>query len=355
MGRSVVHIVESMARPAGSVAWLLPGLFDFQQRKGWQVDVISDQNMADAHAAVVRADVVHVHGVRGETIRHGARLLRTLPKQYFVSTYAQVMPGLHRRRPWAERWAAWTWQRGLLRRAWCVHALSEAESAYLKRKRLTARVKVLPPGVGKGAACVKPDLVAEASRDGARMLLYLGPLHPSGGLVPFLKAAAGVADQFPDLRLVLAGQADPLWSNVLQAAIRRQGFEDRVTFMSSPTVEQVEQLLRETVLLVQPSPGPCCPVSALQAMAGERPVLVSPGCHVPEVETAGAGWIVEPKRTAWQQALSKAFSGSPTELQEMGRRAAQVVQERYDWDRLGHEYLNLYARLLAYGGSTPRA
>ena len=36
----------------------------------------------------------------------------------------------------------------------------------------------------------------------------------------------------------------------------------------------------------------------------------------------------------------------PADLQEMGRRGARIVEERYSWDRIGHEYLNLYARIL---------
>ena len=108
-------------------------------------------------------------------------------------------------------------------------------------------------------------------------------------------------------------------------------------------------------MLIQPSPGPCCPVSALQAMALGRPVVVTPGCNLTEVQTVGAGWVVESKRTALQKALSEAFSSSPAELQARGRRAVELVRQRYDWDRLGHEYLNLYARMTVQGGPTARA
>ena len=155
-----------------------------------------------------------------------------------------------------------------------------------------------------------------------------------------------VADRFEDLRLVLAGAEQPRWTEMFRAAVRRQGFEDRVTLLPSPDPEQIQQLLRETILLVAPVPGQWCPVAPLQALACGKPVIVSPGCNLPEVELGKAGWIVKPKRRELQSVLHEAFSRAPGDLEDMGRRGARIIEERYAWDRIGHEYLNLYARIL---------
>ena len=347
MARSIVHIVESTACRAGSLNWLLDGFFEFQRRKGWQVQVISDENLATAQEALSAADMVHVHGARGEAIRHCARLLRSSPRPYLLSPYAQLSPRRHQRVTWAQRWAYLSWQRGLLRRAWCLHVQAESEAAYLKRKRLAARTKLLPPGISIDAGLPSAVTRQATSPHPGRSVLFLGPVHPSEGLIPLLKSAAMLADRYPDFGLVLAGETDPLWHNVLQAAIRRQGFENRARIIPSPSPQDISQLLDDADVVVQPSPGPCCPVSALQAMARGKPVLVSPGCNLPDVQSAQAGWVVEPKRTSLQTALAEIAGSSLDDLQARGRRAADLVRQRHDWDRLGHEYQNLYARLPA--------
>ncbi|MCH8913846.1 MAG: glycosyltransferase family 4 protein [Planctomycetes bacterium] len=259
------------------------------------------------------------------------------------------MPRPHRRsavQRIKERLASLGYRGKVLRKAWCLHALTESEAEQLKRSRGIYRVKVLPMGIDICTAEQEPDTGAAAVCPGKRMVLYLGPLHPGEGLVPLLKAAALVADKFEDLRLVLAGAEQPRWTEMIRAAVRRQGFEDRVTLLPSPDPEQMQRLLREMILLVAPVPGECCPVAPLQALAGGKPVIISPGCNLPEVELGKAGWIVKPKRRELQSVLHEAFSRAPGDLEEMGRRGARIIEERYTWDRIGHEYLNLYARIL---------
>ncbi len=349
MERSVTHIIETITPEPGGLACTLAGLFEFQRRKGWRVEVVSRENLDRADTAVGAADLTHVHGTDGAVLRRLWPMLKMTHKRYVVSTYASKMPRPHRSSAvrWTkERLASLGYRGKVLRKAWCLHSLTESEADQLKRSRGIHRVKVLPLGIDICPAEQEQDTGAAAVCPGKGMVLYLGPLHPGEGLVPFLKAAALVADRFEDLRLVLAGAEQPRWTEMIRAAVRRQGFEDRVTLLPSPDPERMQQLLREMILLVAPVPGQCCPVAPLQALACGKPVIVSPGCNLPEVELGKAGWIVQPKRRELQSVLHEAFARAPADLEEMGRRGLSIIVERYSWDRIGHEYLNLYARIL---------
>ena len=349
MPRTVTHIIETITPEPGGLACTLAGLFEFQKRKGWCVEVVSRENMDRAETAVGAADLTHVHGTDGAVIRQLWPTLKLTHKRYIVSTYASKMPKPQQSSivQWIkERRASLGYGGKVLRKAWCLHALTESEADQLKRGRGIHRVKVLPMGIDVCTAEQEQDTGAAAVCPGKRMVLYLGPLHPGEGLVPLLKAAAMVADRFEDLRLVLAGAEQPRWTEMIRAAVRRQGFEDRVTLLPSPDPEQMQQLLREMILLVAPVPGQWCPVAPLQALACGKPVIISPGCNLPEVAPGKAGWIVKPRRRELQSVLHEAFSRAPGDLEEMGRRGARIIEERYAWDRIGHEYLNLYARIL---------
>ena len=349
MRRTVTHIIETVTPEPGGLICTLSGLFEFQRRKDWRVEIVSRENLDQADTAVGAADVVHVHSLDGPVIQRVWPTLKMTHRRYLVSTYANLMPRSHRSSPahrLKQRLASLGYRGKLLRKAWCLHALTQNECDQLKRRWGIQRVKVLPMGVDLHCAHDGQRGVAEPLCPGKRMVLYLGPLHPGEGLVPFLKACALVADRFDDLHLVLAGREQPRWTEMIRAAVRRQGFEDRVTLITAPEAEQIEQLLGETVLAVWPTPTECAPVAPLQALARGAPVLISPGCNLPEVKLRKAGWIVEPKRRELQSVLHEAFSRSPEDLQQMGRHGANIIKERYSWDRLGHEYLNLYARSL---------
>lgn len=359
MVRNITHVLETTELQAGQVYSALQGLFDFQKRKGWGVRVVSRENIAEAGESVEEADLIHMHGTVGETIRHVSMLLKSSQKRYVVSTYAGQMHGPLRygglsRNPsrpagWRrvrEWWNELTYRNGLLKNAWCLHALSASEADILKRRRSKARVKVLPMGIGVGSKVGEAPGSDIRRWEGKRVILFLGRLHPAEGLIPLLKGCALIADRSLNLHLVLAGEEHAHWTKVLEAGIRRQGFSDRVTLIASPDTYQVEELLAEASLLVAPNPSECCPVGPLQALAAGKPVIISPGCSLPEVVMRNAGWVVEPKRKKLQQALQEAFSLSRSELEKMGRRGAGIIKDRYTWERLGHEYLNLYARVM---------
>ena len=69
MRRTVTHIIETVTPEPGGLICALAGLFEFQRRKGWRVEVVSREVLDQADSAIGAADLVHVHGAGGEVIR----------------------------------------------------------------------------------------------------------------------------------------------------------------------------------------------------------------------------------------------------------------------------------------------
>jgi len=346
-GYHITHIAKTATPRAGDVSCLLPGLLRFQQCAGVEPELVTRENLEHAPAAVARADLVHVHGVDRAIVRSIAPILRNHRRRYIVSTYAAKMPRsrVRERARWLARWSTFGSQGRFLRRAECLHALTDDEREFMNRRGLNRRIEVLPMGVDRldstpGAQAAPRD------PDGKRMILFLGSLHPGAALAPFLRACAMVADSFHDLHLVIAGPEQRPWTQLIRGAVRRQGFEDRVTLVVSPDGDQIDDLLQRAVLLVAPFVGTCCPVGALQALARAKPVLISPGCHLPEVHSRQAGWVVRARREEIREALQEALACSDAELRDMGRRGGQIVEQCYSWQRVGPAYIELYGGLL---------
>jgi glycosyltransferase involved in cell wall biosynthesis len=101
------------------------------------------------------------------------------------------------------------------------------------------------------------------------------------------------------------------------------------------------QLLARADLFCLPSDAEGFSMAVLEAMANRTAVLLSPGCHFPEVEKEGAGLVSELATDALALALAKMLS-DPGALARMGRAAERLVATHYSVDRAADLTLEAY-------------
>jgi glycosyltransferase involved in cell wall biosynthesis len=151
-----------------------------------------------------------------------------------------------------------------------------------------------------------------------------------------------VQSAFPSAVLVLAGPDE----FGLEASLRKRTdaveLNERIIFPGMVHGELKRQLLRRADLFCLPSDAEGFSMAVLEAMAASTAVLLSPGCHFPEVEQAGAGLIADLEPEAIASALRNMLSSSGR-LQQMGQAAARFVAQRYSWDKITDLLLETYA------------
>jgi glycosyltransferase involved in cell wall biosynthesis len=86
-----------------------------------------------------------------------------------------------------------------------------------------------------------------------------------------------------------------------------------------------------------------------EALAARTPVITTKGAPWQELETHRCGWWIDMGVESLIEALEKAMSHSPVELHEMGRRGRQLVEEKYTWDRVAGQMIEVYEWLLGRG------
>jgi glycosyltransferase involved in cell wall biosynthesis len=170
-----------------------------------------------------------------------------------------------------------------------------------------------------------------------KVVLFLGRLHPRKGVDVLIEAFKAAA--VPKSRLVIAGPDDGMLHVITPM------MDERMIVTGYLNSEERLAALASADMFALAATGEGLSIALLEAMVAALPVIISPGCHLPEVEIYGAGIIVEPQVDALVQAL-KSMLTDDQQLSEMGRRARQLVLERFTWSRVVEQLEAVYQKTL---------
>jgi glycosyltransferase involved in cell wall biosynthesis len=293
-------------------------------------------------------DLVHTHmpfvyptyAASRAAMRHG--------KPLFYHQRGLYLPShLSRRRRKKELYLA-LFEKRIMRGAAALVALTEAEREAFRALEPEVPCAVIPNGIDVPA----PDPEA-AGRVEARwgiprdaiVILFLARLHPWKGVDELIVAAAEVQRENPKLYLVLAGvdecEAQRRWTPVAQ----RNGLADRLLFTGAISGSVKSDLLHRADLFSLPSSGEGLSMSVLEALAHSTAVMLSPDCHFPDAERAGAGVSV-PKDPAIMARAIADLTRDPARLRAMGAAGRRLALQEYSWDVVIDRLQELYLRTL---------
>ena len=179
----------------------------------------------------------------------------------------------------------------------------------------------------------------------APLLLFMGRLHPLKGADILLDAFVQVQTRVPGAVLMMAGPDEWRLEAEWRTRVAAHGLQNHVIFPGMLTGDEKADVLARANLFSLPSVGEGFSMAVLEALAASTAVILSPGCHFAEVESAGAGVVVEAEAAAMADALTRLLA-SPTRLHEMGQAGRRLVAERYSWDRIAARLADIYRSAL---------
>ncbi len=205
------------------------------------------------------------------------------------------------------------------------------------------RIVVVPNAVGD-AQPTDHAAVEQRRRefvdDAGLLLLSVGRIDPQKGFDVLLPAIAAVRGQFPALRVVIAGgttqgpraAAAERHARELQAQVQHLGLADTVVFAGFRS--DVAELLRAADAYVQPSRWEGFPLTLLEAMQAERPVVATEGAGRPAGFVDGTHGYIVPTgdSTGLAKAITMVLQATPLQRMEMGRANGALVRANYRID-----------------------
>jgi glycosyltransferase involved in cell wall biosynthesis len=224
-------------------------------------------------------------------------------------------------------------------------ALTQYEVTTYQALGLKNRIVVIPNGIrvaasGSNSSREHSTRISKFLRrcDDEPLFIFLARLHPLKGADLFVEAFLAFACQHDRGLGVLAGPDECGLQARLREKIAATGMDQRLCYVG--VVEGVEksELLERADCLVLPTASEGFSMSILEAMAADCAILTTPGAHFPEVETAGAGLVVDRSQAGIAHGLLKLAKLGRTGIREKAKRGKELVRKHYSWPRIVDAY-----------------
>jgi glycosyltransferase involved in cell wall biosynthesis len=200
------------------------------------------------------------------------------------------------------------------------------------------RVVVVPSGIPDHPLAQQPR---ESSRTGPPVLLYVGVLRESKGLLVLVAACERLRQRGVDFRLHLMGAFESSeFEATLRAAIADAGLRDQTVFLGSRAGEEKWECFRASDIFCYPthfeveSFGLVC----VEAMRFSLPVIATRWRGVPSVVAEGESGLLVPVRDPAQlEAALATLIEDPELRRRMGARGRELYVERFTDERFRRE------------------
>lgn len=227
----------------------------------------------------------------------------------------------------------------------CLHALCEAERDAIRDYGLKMPVAIIPNGVDLSIASgtfPRPEWYDRVPK-GARILLFLGRIHPKKGLALLLDALSrlerGEADQW---HLVIAGWDQGGTEEQLVTQAAELGIAHRIHLVGPQFGAQKNATLAASDAFVLPSLSEGLPMAVLEAWAFSLPVLMTTACNLPEGFAADAAIQLEEAPAVMAEGLRRLTSLSEAQLCKMGANGYELVRRSFTWSEVAHRMRQTY-------------
>lgn len=244
-------------------------------------------------------------------------------------------------------------KRPFLRDFGAVITVSDAVARVVRQSRLVPPDRVVTVPNGIAAPSADPPRPGLRERCGiapqSPMVGLVGKLSPEKGAELLLQAVARLTVPWPDLQILLIGDGDDRYRNVLASAGDRYGLKGRVHFCGY--VPEAAQLVRELDIQVVASRAEPFGLATLEAMASGVPVVATATGGSPELMRDGVeGFLVPPGGVeALADRLARLLA-SPQLRRECGQRGRLRFEQHFSLPRMLDETATVYRQALAQRG-----
>ena len=181
---------------------------------------------------------------------------------------------------------------------------------------------------------------------GRHMVFACRQLFPRKGIRFLIRAAAGLVEKYPDLRVVIAG--DGMERQSLEELAASLGVTEHVEFLGWVANAELPGYFRAARFSVIPSLEEGFGIPAAEAMGCEIPVIASDAGGLPEVvEDNVTGFVVPKGDVEALQSKMDVLLADDDLCERMGKAGRIRALERFDWMTTAKKMESVYEMVSA--------
>jgi 1,2-diacylglycerol 3-alpha-glucosyltransferase len=199
----------------------------------------------------------------------------------------------------------------------------------LLEQKVTKPIHLIPNGIDLSSFAVAKNIGKFRNKIGAKpdapILLSVGRIAPEKRLDFLIDAFVRVADQFPDARLVFAGDGSSLED--LKAHAAATNVNDRIHFLGMVDRAELPDILHDATVFLSASTTEVHPISVIEAIASGLPMLaVQDEAFENMIENDENGYQVPLDVDVFAKTLSDLLKDA-NKLERFGRKSVELSKK----------------------------
>jgi glycosyltransferase involved in cell wall biosynthesis len=276
--------------------------------------------------------ILHDHGQWLPCNRASARVQRKTKAPRVVTPRGMLSPWAMQHKRWKKKIAWHLFAKRDINQASIVHATSDLEANELRQLGVTAPIVVIPNGVESRP---RPS----DDRPKSKTVLFMSRIHEKKGVAELVTAWRRIND--PQWKLIIAG---PDESNMIAGL--NLSASDRIEFVGEVSGADKWRLLESASVFVLPTHSENFGLVIAESLMAGTPVITTHGAPWQVLEEHHAGWWIPMSVDSVVLTLRNAMAMPMSELADMGLRGHDLVVERFGWQQIGQQMLEVYRSLL---------
>ena len=179
--------------------------------------------------------------------------------------------------------------------------------------------------------------------DNKLVITFVGRLIYAKGVQDLINVLKELQERYQNIKLIIVGAGN--YKSSLELLSKNMGLQKDILFAGEKNKEEIVELLSISDIFVNPSYSEGLPTSVLEAASVGLPIIATDVGGTKEiVENEKTGFLITPMDiTALEKALRQLID-NPGLRTEMGQRSRESVKERFNWDTITEQYLELFER-----------
>jgi glycosyltransferase involved in cell wall biosynthesis len=289
--------------------------------------------------------IFHIHGVWLAPQYYASKIANANSIPTIITCHAMLLPWFWNGQgtlKWLKKYIYW---KILAERAFSnstvIHAITDAEGRHLKKLFPDNRVIVIPNAVDLVLIDEQREEINAALEP---IILFLGRIHPQKG-IDLLISAFSKADLGAKWKLIIAGPPeDEVYYNTIAKIVEQEGLTSRVEFIGPTFGREKFSLISRAWIVVVPSRVEVIGMVNLESAACYTPTITTYETGLTDWSDGG-GILVNTDVEMLSSALIEACNWSYDERLDRGRCIRSLIENKYSWDAVLGNWLDLYASL----------